>query len=75
MDEESIERAKNISESIVQMSTEVGISSLSARSILIVGRRSFLRILDGRLLQVHKIQDEDFQTKTQQIIHIHQVRQ
>ena len=41
MDEESIERAKNISESIVQMSTEVGISSLSVRSILIVGSSFF----------------------------------
>ena len=41
MDEESIERAKNISESIVQMSTKVGISSLSATSILSVGSSFF----------------------------------
>ena len=41
MDEESLERAKNISESIVQMSTKVGISSRSATSILSVGTLFF----------------------------------
>ena len=74
MDEESLERAKNISESIVQMSTKVGISSRSATSILSVGTL-FFRILGGHLLQLHKIQDEDFQTKTQPIIQMHQLRQ